>query len=95
MKPLLALVLILSVVSLTGAEPISRIASVPISGTQLSALIGAGFGGGAVCGIALGAAVIAGLGIAAAATAGTSLPFSVCLGFSLAVHIDAICLLLD
>jgi hypothetical protein len=95
MKPFLALLLILSVAALAGSESVSTIASVPMSGTQLSMTVGAGFTGGAICGLAVGSAFFAGVAIVAAATAGASLPYSVCLGFSIAAHISAICGLLD
>lgn len=91
MKPFLALVLILSAVALAGLGSVSAIASAPMPGAQLSMTVGAGFRGGAICGLAAGAAVVAGIAIVGAATAGTSLPFAVCLGFSIAAHISAIC----
>jgi cyanophycinase-like exopeptidase len=94
MKPFLALVLILSVVALSGLGSVSTVTSNPMSGAQLSATMGAGFRGGAICGLAAGAAVIAGAAIIGAATAGTTLPLAVCFGFSLGAHISAICAML-
>lgn len=94
MKPFLALVLILSLTAVAGSGPATRIAGAPMLAAQLSAAVGAGFTGGAICGMALAAAIAGGVAIVGAATAGTSLPLAICFRFTLAAEIDVVCALL-
>lgn len=94
MKPILALVLILSIVSLAWAEPASAVASVPMTAAQLAGSVGGGFFGGLICGLGVTALVIGGSAILAAATAGTTVPLSVCFGTVVGAHITAVCLML-
>lgn len=94
MKPILALVLMLSIVSLAWTEPAPAVASVPMTAAQLAASVGAGFFGGAICGLSMAALVVGGSAILAAATGGATLPFSVYFGTVAAAHITAVCLML-
>jgi hypothetical protein len=94
MKPILALILILSIVSLAWAEPSSVVASAPMTAAQLAGSVGGGFWGGAICGLSLTALAVGGEAILAAATGGATLPLSVCFGTTVAAEITAICLAL-
>jgi len=94
MKPVISILLILSVLAGTAVSIHSPVSREPMTDVQMSSALGTGFWGGFACGVAAGATV-AGLGFAATVTtAGVGTIWAIAIGTSLAGHVFGACLLL-
>jgi hypothetical protein len=95
MKFFTSLLLILSVFVLAGSAANLPISSSPMTAGQLAAASGAGFWGGFACGVAAGVSIFGVAAIITAAGAGTTVGVGVAFAASAALHVDAICALID
>jgi hypothetical protein len=94
MKPTIALLLILMMISPAGSGLRASVSSSPMTADQMAAAVGAGFWGGLVCGLAAITTAAATGAIITALGGGTTVGIGVAVAFSVSVHVDAVCLML-
>jgi len=94
MKPMIGMLLILTMISPAGSGLCAPVSSALMTADQLAAAGGAGFWGGMACGLAALTTAAAAGAIITALGGGTTVGLGVAMAFSVGVHIDAVCMLL-
>jgi hypothetical protein len=94
MKPMIAMLLILTMSSTAGSGLCAPVSSALMTADQLAAAAGAGFWGGMACGLAAITTAVAAGAIITAVGGGATIGIGVAMAFSVGVHIDAVCLMI-